>query len=300
MNSTAMPSQTSVSGGGRTEIVSVSATSTSVAASPAPNDAANLPHTAAPSVELEVLLPALNEEHRIGSALQALTDHLDARRLRASITVIDNGSSDRTVDIVTSFAGLSIPVNIVGCAQRGKGAAIRKAVLLSRARWVGFCDADLSTPVETLDSVLSALRAGNDIVVASRRCAGARYASKQPMLRRLGGFGFRRLTASYVPSVSDTQCGFKFFERETARQLFERAVLDGFAFDVEILGLAHGSGKAIAEVPVVWRDVDDSSFRLWQDGQRVARDVIDLRRRFARPCQTTRPVSDRARVFEVG
>ena len=243
---------------------------------------------AEPLLELEVLLPTLNEERRLGPALRELASYLETRRLQASITVIDNGSSDRTVDIVAGFAGSSVPVRVIGCARRGKGAAVRKAVLRSTARWVGFSDVDLSTPIETLDHVLSALRDGNKIVVASRRCDGATYAIKQPVLRRIGSYGFRRLTASCAPSVSDTQCGFKFFERETARDLFGCAVLDGFAFDVEILGLAHASGHEIAEVPVAWRDVDGSSFRLWRDGQRVARDVIELRRRF------TQQISDRA------
>ena len=233
-------------------------------------------------LDLEVLLPTLNEESRVGAAIRELTDYLEARQLRASITVIDNGSSDRTVDVVAGFADSSIPVNLIGCARRGKGAAVRKAVMRSTARWVGFADTDLSTPIETLDHVLSALRAGSDIVVASRRCTGATYTVRQPLLRRVGGYGFRRLTASYVPSVSDTQCGFKFFERETARKFFGQATLDGFAFDVEILGLAHLSGKAIAEVPVAWRDDDSSSFRLLLDGQRVAREVVELRRMFER------------------
>lgn len=236
----------------------------------------------APPVDLEILVPALNEEDRLGGTLQALTQYLTDRQLEAAVTVIDNGSSDRTVDVVASFAASRIPVSVLGCARRGKGAAVRKAVLQSNARWVGFCDADLSTPVDTLDTVLSFLRDGHDIVVASRRCPGALYAVKQPVLRRLGSYGFRRLTAAYAPTVSDTQCGFKFFSRDAARDIFDRALIDGFAFDIEVLGLAHGSGKAIVEVPVVWRDIAGSSFRPWKDGRRVARDVIELRRRFAR------------------
>jgi glycosyltransferase involved in cell wall biosynthesis len=233
-------------------------------------------------VDLEILVPALNEEHRIGATLEALMHYLMERQIDAIITVIDNGSSDRTVDIVGSFAGSPIPINVIGCARRGKGAAVRKAVLQSAARWVGFCDADLSTPVETLDAVLDLLREGHEVVVASRRCPGAVYAVKQSMGRRLGSCGFRRLTAAYAPTVSDTQCGFKFFARDTARDIFDRALIDGFAFDIEVLGLAHGSGKAIAEVPVVWRDAPGSSFRPWKDGRRVARDVLELRKRFAR------------------
>jgi dolichyl-phosphate beta-glucosyltransferase len=228
--------------------------------------------------ELEVLIPAYNEERRLSRVLESWAGHLRRSGLDAALRVIDNGSSDRTADIVDRFAAQGVPVAVTGCSKRGKGAAVIRGALTSTARYVGFVDADLATPTETIDIAVRRLRAGHEVVIGSRRCAGASYVSRQPFIRRVGGTGFRLLSRRHSGAVADTQCGFKFFQAYAARQIFRDMRLSGFAFDLEIVARAHRLGLSITEVPVAWSDQGDSTFRLFSDGRKVAAELWRLHR----------------------
>jgi glycosyltransferase involved in cell wall biosynthesis len=220
-----------------------------------------------PAVDLEIVVPAYNEERRIGPTLEKMRTFLREQSYSAAVVVVDNGSVDRTADAVAELQGTGeIPIHLINCARRGKGAAVRRGVLSSSADCVGFCDADLATPIETLDLAWPLLLQGSPIVIGSRKLRGAQYVECQPLLRRVGGWGFRMLAGRLVPTVSDTQCGFKLFRRPVAQQLFAVTREEGFAFDVEILALASALGVPISEVPVNWSDRPGSSFRPVQDG----------------------------------
>lgn len=235
--------------------------------------------------DIDIIVPVWNEERRIGSTLGAITSHAALTGLTVTVTVIDNGSVDRTVEVVDAAqagAGEGVTVRLLGCSRQGKGAAVRRGVLASRGRWVGFCDADLATPPETLDEVVRRMERGAEVVIGSRRCAGARVAVSQPLRRRIGSAGFRRLTQAMTPGIADSQCGFKFFSAGAAREIFSRSVVDGFAFDVELLALAARLRYPIDEVPVDWRDQPGSSFSIWADGRRVLQDLRVARASVAR------------------
>jgi glycosyltransferase involved in cell wall biosynthesis len=221
------------------------------------------PGTTSP-LELEVVVPAFNEEARIGETLGALLAFLDAQPWASAVVVVDNGSVDRTSEIVDRAAGRRTPVRVIGCADQGKGAAVRRGVLTTTARWVGFCDADLSTPVETLARIVPLLRWGRPVVIGSRRCPGGRYLARQPLSRRIGGGVFRLVAAEVCAGVADTQCGFKFFQGDVARALFARSRTDGFAFDLEVVALAQQAGLGVTEVPVEWADAAGSTVRFTQ------------------------------------
>lgn len=237
----------------------------------------------ADAVDLDVIVPVWNEEQRIGRTLEAVTAHAATTGLRVVVTVVDNGSVDRTAEVVDRVDAATpdrVRVRLLGCSRQGKGAAVRRGVLASRARWVGFCDADLATPPRALDDVLVRLRAGDAVVIGSRRCAGAKVEVGQPLARRLGSLGFRALTQP-ITHVADSQCGFKFFTAEAAREIFSRSTVDGFTFDVELLGLAHRLGHRITEVPVDWSDQAGSSLSLTADGPRIAVELLTVRRALA-------------------
>ncbi|MDH6574469.1 glycosyltransferase [Kitasatospora sp. MAP5-34] len=229
-------------------------------------------------VDLELVIPAYNEEHRLAATVQALADHLWRLPLTTALRVVDNGSSDRTAECVDRLAASGIPVSVVGCSRRGKGAAVARGMVTSRARWVGFCDADLATPAPAIDDALALLQGGWRVVIGSRRCAGARIPVRQPVLRRVGGVGFRLLTRRLSGPVADTQCGFKFFEAEAARLVFAEVTTAGFAFDLEVIARARALGLAMTEFPVVWSDQQGSSFRSFSDGRRVAGELWRLHR----------------------
>jgi dolichyl-phosphate beta-glucosyltransferase len=233
-------------------------------------------NVARPVVDLEVVIPAFNEEGRISSTLRDTARELHGRSWTSSIVVVDNGSTDRTSEIVDQ-AGDLVPIRVIGCSRRGKGAAVRRGVLTSRARWVGYCDADSSTPSHLISTAMELLSDGHRIVVGSRYCAGGRLLVRQPLIRRLGSRGFRSLSRGMVGDVSDTQCGFKFFDAALARQLFTQSRLSGFAFDLELLALAHRAHVPITELPVDWTEHGGSSLRSFRDGARAYLEIVRLR-----------------------
>jgi dolichyl-phosphate beta-glucosyltransferase len=231
------------------------------------------------AVDLEIVVPAYNEERRIGPTLERMRIFLREQHYSAAVVVVDNGSVDRTADVVAELQGSHvIPIHLINCARRGKGAAVRRGVLSSSADVVGFCDADLATPIETLDLAWPLLKE-SPIVIGSRKLDGARYVQSQPLVRRVGGRGFRMLAGRLVPAVSDTQCGFKLFRRAIAQRLFAMTRENGFAFDVEVLALASALGVPIREVPVSWSDQPGSSFRPVRDGVRSVRALVAVGRR---------------------
>lgn len=229
--------------------------------------------------DLEVVIPTLNEEARIGPVLRALVTFLEDQAWSSSLVLVDNGCTDRTLEVADAVSSRTVPVNVIGCRRRGKGAAVRRGILATTARHVGFCDADLSTPVQTIGPVMELMSSGHPVVIGSRRCMGARYVNTQPFGRRVGGAVFRTVARSVAPSVKDTQCGFKFFHTHIAKALFAQSTADGFAFDAEIVGRALAAGINVTEVPVMWTDAEGSSFRLLTDGYGAMREILLVRAR---------------------
>jgi len=229
------------------------------------------------SCYLEILIPARDEAKRLPNTLDRTVRYLEAQPYSSSVVVIDNDSVDKTTDVVARIRSARVPVHLTGCARPGKGAAVRRGLLTSRARFVGYMDADLATPVETLDTVLPLLSQWQ-VVVGSRRAHGARLVVRQPAIRTLGGMVFRAMAQQVLPGVADTQCGFKFFAGDLARTVARRLRIDGFAFDVELLRAVTDMGVPVKEIPVVWSDGQGSTLRVFTDGTRTAADLFRLAR----------------------
>lgn len=231
---------------------------------------------------LDVIVPALNEEARIPRTLEALAAELDRLDVQGAIRVVDNGSTDRTAELVDRVRERvpEVPISVQGCSHRGKGSAVSRGMLTSSADWVGFCDADLATPPAAVAEALGYLLDGWHVVIGSRAAGGGRRRSP---LRGLGSYGFRLVVSRLVSDIKDTQCGFKFFQGDVARRLFRAVQLDGFAFDVELLALAHDLGLSVKEMPVDWSDCPGSTFRPIGDGLAAARDVARLHLTRRRP-----------------
>lgn len=236
--------------------------------------------TRRPTADLEILIPAYNEAARLPRTLERTVAFLADQPWDARIVVIDNGSADDTAGVVRAVAertGGVVPIDVIGCSRPGKGAAVRRGLATSSARYVGFFDADLSTPVETLTAAMFHLQSGAGAVIASRHAPGARFAEPQPLGRRLGGAAFRALSRTIVPGVHDSQCGFKFFERSVALRAIEDCHVSGFAFDIELLRRVHQGGDTIVEVPVTWTDEAGSTFHPVRDGIPSFLAVLQLR-----------------------
>jgi dolichyl-phosphate beta-glucosyltransferase len=237
------------------------------------------------SVDLSIVVPAYNEEHRLPPTLAGLHAFLSAQPLRYEIVVVDDGSRDATCAVVER-AMASIPyLRLVRqTPNRGKGAAVRLGMLEARGQIRVMSDADGSMSPDQLPRLLAPILACRaEIAIGSRYAAGARTNVKQPFYRVLWSrLANQLIQRSLVPGVRDTQCGFKAFTAEAARDLFGRGRIDGWAFDLEILALARRAGYAIAEVGVAWTDDRRSRVNPLKDLWKVIREAMTIRKNLRR------------------
>jgi dolichyl-phosphate beta-glucosyltransferase len=233
--------------------------------------------------DLSIVVPAFNEAQRIVPTLAALASAAAARTPAFEILVVDDGSTDDTAAIVRRLAEAGPALRLVETRpNRGKGHAVRVGMLAARGAVRVMADADGSTPAEQLDALLAPIADGRAAVAVGSRYVGGRAASDQPWWRRL----WSRLVNAYVqralvPGVADTHCGFKAFTAAAAEDLFGRAVIDGWTFDIEILALACRRGHRIVEVPVSWRDDPRSRVRPLRDLVRCLGEMAALERALA-------------------
>lgn len=235
---------------------------------------------------LSVIIPAFNEEERIGPTLVHTAYWLSAHANPYEIIVVDDGSTDETCAIVRRFMqsrnGTGVRL-IESTPNRGKGHAVRVGMLAARGRLRLFMDADNSTPVSQLPGLLAPMRDGAQIAIGSRRAAGASTDVKQPLYRRLWSrLANRVIQAGLLPGIRDTQCGFKLFSCEAALKLFELARIDGWGFDLEVLALARKLGYCIAEIPVSWTDDRRTRIHPLRDAWRITREYLRIRRAIRR------------------
>lgn len=233
---------------------------------------------------LSYVVPAYNEEERLGESLAKLIAYSAAQPYAVEILVVDDGSADRTAEVATAaLADLphGVTANVIRYElNRGKGAAVRTGALAASNDVVLYLDADLATSPDQTPKLLNALASGADIAIGSRiRPEGGDMRASQPAWRRVGGRAFAVLRRQLLLSdIEDTQCGFKAFSRPAAQAIFSRQQLDGWAFDAELLYLAHRLGYSVVPVPVEWHHVEGSRFKLGAgSAYREVRDLVRVR-----------------------
>lgn len=232
--------------------------------------------TSGPHISL--ILPAYNEVKRIANTIQEAKDYFESRQFTYEIIVSADGT-DGTREVVAEMAKTAATLKVIGSEERrGKGYGIRQAVPLTSGKFVGFADADNKTPITEFDKVEPLLHQ-YDIVIGSRGLAESQIEQAQPFYRQIGsiGFGIYMRTITGLTDIIDTQCGFKFFKRPVAVDLFSRQHIDGYMYDVEILYLARRARYTIAQVPIRWRDDHDSRLQLLSGNIRNALDVLSIR-----------------------
>lgn len=230
---------------------------------------------------LSVVIPAYNEAAKIGRDLERLFAYLDERPYAAEALVVDDGSTDGTAGIARGFAGPGRNVRVLSLdANRGKGRAVKAGVLAARGRYLLVADAGSCVPFSNLERGIDLLEKGGcRAALGSRAAAGAVIRLRQPLHRRTGARIFRWIARSAlgIRNIADTQCGFKIFEREAARALFERNRIDGFMFDLETVLNARKLGLSLAEFPVDWTNDPDTRLRLVRGSLRNLKDLFRIR-----------------------
>lgn len=227
---------------------------------------------------LSIIIPAYNEERRLSSTLPQVVAFAQAQEYQVEVLVVDNASTDRTSAVVQAVAARHPFVSLLHQPVRGKGAAVRKGMMAGQGQYLFICDADLAMPIEQVSRFLPPVLSEYDIAIASREAPGAvRY--DEPWYRHLMGRAFNLLVRLLaVPGIQDTQCGFKCFRKEVVRDLFTAQVLDGWAFDVEVLYIARRRGYRIVEVPIDWYYGEGSRVSPLRDSWNMLREVLRIRR----------------------
>jgi len=234
---------------------------------------------------VSLIIPAYNEVDSIRTTVDQAVDYFSGRGIASELIVAadgNDGTREAALEVAQAHRHLATRIHVIGSPERrGKGHAVREAVRLAAGDVIGFTDADNKTPIGEFDKIESRLLEGFDVVIGSRSLPDSKVERLQPLYRRMGGKIFavvKRLCVG-LDDIVDTQCGFKFFAGDVARDLFRRQTIDGYMFDVEILFIARQRGYRIAQVPVRWRDDGDSRSQPVLGGVRIFSDTLAIRRR---------------------
>ncbi|MFZ4506413.1 MAG: dolichyl-phosphate beta-glucosyltransferase [Fimbriimonas sp.] len=227
---------------------------------------------------LSIVVPAYNEEERIGPTLARLHEYYESLGLPYDVTVVSDGSRDQTGTLVQEFASRHVHFSLLEYQpNQGKGYAVRRGILAAKGDLILFCDADLATPQEETEKLLQAIQAGADVAIGSRPLRESNLEIRQPFYREFLGRVFNGAVQMLaIRGIADTQCGFKMFTRKAAQDIFGRCKLNGFGFDFEALMIARDLGYRIDEIPVRWRHQEGSKVVLMRDGPRMLRDLVKL------------------------
>jgi dolichyl-phosphate beta-glucosyltransferase len=229
--------------------------------------------------KLSLIIPAYNEERRLGPTLEKVGAYLRRRRLPYELLVVDDGSHDGTAALVLAARRRLPALRLLRNGHnQGKGASVRHGVMQARAPRILFSDADLSTPIEELEKLEPALLAGADFAIGSRGMRRSRVEVRQPFYRMAMGKGFNLLVQVLaVPGVMDTQCGFKLFTRVAGQKVLGLQRVPRFGFDVEMLYLARKLGFHLSEIPVRWVNSPLSTVNPIADSSQMFFDLLQIR-----------------------
>lgn len=231
-------------------------------------------------IELSIIIPAYNERNRLPQTLLDTVQWCQENCSGYEIIVVDDGSTDKTLEIGLFFSEYHDRICCISNPHLGKGAAVRCGMLNSSGKEVLFMDADGATPLQEIHKLRDKLKEGYAIAVGSRvaQIQGGETRVVTSLHRKLAGRFFAGIVKLCgVSGIRDTQCGFKLFRREVIGKIFPHQKLNGFAFDVEILFLAHKLSLPVSEVPVDWHNKQGSKVNLVLDGVRMLYDVLRLK-----------------------
>ena len=237
-------------------------------------------------MSITIVIPAVNESKKIAQDILAADQFLTSSGMKGEIIVVDDGSSDNTAGIAEQTSGKIKSVCIVERLNqnRGKGFAVRTGILKSRGDFVAFTDSGNCVPCDEILVGIDLIRSGQcQIAHGSRKMTGVHILRPQSFYRKICSRLFHSFLIHDIKklgSLTDTQCGFKVYQGEIARELYAKSNINGFMFDIEIILLALSDNYAICEFPVDWTCDPDSRLKPGHEIIRTLKDVIILKHRF--------------------
>lgn len=231
---------------------------------------------------LSIVIPAHNEESRLPPSLDKIAAFLDTQPYDAEVLIVENGSTDRTIEVAQEFANRYPYMRVIEAAVRGKGLAVKVGMLAARGDYRFICDADLSMPIEEIVQFLPPHVNGHDVIIATREGKGARRVGEPAYRHLMGRINNWIIKLAAVRGFEDTQCGFKMFSRQAAEDLFGVQQMIGIGFDIELLFVAKRRGYTIKQVPITWYFDADSRMRLVGDSLNLLVEIWQIRRNWYR------------------
>ncbi|PIN80794.1 glycosyl transferase [Candidatus Woesearchaeota archaeon CG10_big_fil_rev_8_21_14_0_10_34_8] len=226
------------------------------------------------SMKLSIVIPAYNEEKRIKASLEKIIAYMKKERYDYEIIVINDGSTDKTKEVVLEFNNVTVLDNP---NNKGKGYSVRGGFLYAKGDWILFSDADLSTPIEELETCFRYIKE-YEVIIASRNLPMSKIVVKQPLLRsNLGKIFPFFVRLLLLPGIHDSQCGFKLFSNKAAKAVAEKQKIEGFCFDAEQMFIAKKLRYKIKEIPVTWANDERSKVRIIKDSLKMFFDLFKVR-----------------------
>lgn len=230
-------------------------------------------------MRLSIVIPAHNEEKRIGSMLEAYLPFFTARYHHdVEFLVVVNGSTDKTDEVVAGYAARFPCVRLmVEPGRIGKGGAVMLGFRQAQGEFIGFVDADGATPPEAFQALMDNIGEAGGII-ASRWAKGSQVSPQQPFDRRVASRIFNMMTRTlFGLRLTDTQCGAKLMRRAAIQAILPHLGITQWAFDVDLLFQLRRGGFKIKEIPTTWRDVEGSKVQVGSASQEMMMALVRLR-----------------------
>ena len=226
-------------------------------------------------MKLSIVIPCYNESKDIAKNAEIVKEYLNSKAIDYELLLVNDGSKDNTKEVIASLDGV---VKAGYDINRGKGGAIKEGIEKSTGDYILFMDADLSTDLSAIDTLLPLL-GKEQFIIGSRHHKESKIPVKQPLKRRFIGWCCRKLVNSkFGMHYKDTQCGFKCIEASLAKKLASKQIINDFAFDVEYLYYAKLNNIKAYEIPVIWKDDRGSTVSPFRSSKKFLKDMNKIKK----------------------